>query len=246
MLKVSFVIPAHNEERLLGGTLEAMHRAAGEVLGSGEYEVIVVDDSSTDATGEAARRFAERGTRVVRVEHRQISKTRAAGARQAVGEVLVFVDADTTIDAVVLRAAVRAIGRGAVGGGAGVFFEGRVPLWARVMGEMMVRGFRVLRLTGGCFLFCTREAYDRVGGWDETVFAGEEVEMCRSLHRLAGRRRFVILRERVVTSARKLRTYSLWEILSLSARYGVKGKKMLRTREGLDIWYGERREEKRG
>lgn len=239
-MRVSFVIPAHNEERLLGRILEAMHAAAEEVLGAGAYEVVVADDASTDRTGEIAASFAARGTRVVRAENRQISKTRNAGARAATGDLLVFVDADTCISAPVLRAVIRAVDRGAVGGGAGMRMDGKIPLWGLFLLESTLAVFRVLRFTGGAFLFCTREAFDRAGGWDETVFAGEELILCRALHRQG---KFVILRERVLTSGRKLRTHSTREIFGVFAKAALRGRKMMGSREGLELWYGPRRDE---
>ena len=62
---VPFVVPAHNEEALLGHTLAAVHSAA-RALGE-PYEVVVADDASTDRTGEIARGH---GARVVDVAHR--------------------------------------------------------------------------------------------------------------------------------------------------------------------------------
>ena len=85
---LSFIIPAHNEERWIRRSIAAI-RTAMEGLDE-SHEIIVVDDSSTDAT----TRLAELdGARVVRVEHRQIAATRNAGAREARGEFLFFVDA---------------------------------------------------------------------------------------------------------------------------------------------------------
>lgn len=237
-MKVSFVIPAHNEERLLGATLETMHSAADEVVGEGRYEVLVVDDSSTDSTAAVAAAFAARGTRVLGVSHRQISKTRRSGAAEATGDLLIFVDADTLVNAPVLRAAMSAIEKGAVGGGAGVRMDAGVPLWGRMMTEVLVQSFYVLRYTGGCFFYCTRKAYEATEGWDESLFAGEEIAMARSLKRLG---RFVVVRKRVTTSGRKLRTHSLREIMTLIARAAWRGGRLFRSRDGLDIWYGERR-----
>ncbi len=239
---VSFIIPAHNEERLLARTLAALHDAGDQVIGPGDYEVIVVDDASTDRTGEVAAAFEERGTRTVRVEKRQISAVRNAGAQAAVGAVFVFVDADTVINAPVLRGAMEALRNGACGGGAGIEFDGDLSWPVRRLGRLMVFCFRVARITGGCFLFCSRDAFQRVGGWDETLFATEEVVMCRALRRSG---RFVILRERVLTSSRKIRTHSVGEILWLCIKAGVLGKKMLRKREGLELWYVRREENQR-
>jgi glycosyltransferase involved in cell wall biosynthesis len=86
---LSFVIPAYNEELLLGRTLEAIRTAAA--ASCEPFETIVVDDASTDRTAAIA---AEHGARVIPVHFRQISRTRNAGARAAAGEFLLFVDAD--------------------------------------------------------------------------------------------------------------------------------------------------------
>jgi hypothetical protein len=160
--------------------------------------------------------------------------------------VLVFVDADTLINEAVLRGARGAIAKGAVGGGAAIRFDGRVPLYARGFLSLLVFAFRHLRFTGGCFLFCTREAFEAAGGWNEMVYASEELYLCSALKRLAGRRRFVVLREPVTTSGRKLRTYSALEILGVILRVAVRGPKAVRTREGLDIWYADRRPDPEG
>jgi hypothetical protein len=53
----------------------------------------------------------------------------------------------------------------------------------------------------------------------------------------------VILREAVTTSGRKLRTQSNREFLRLLARLALRGPRTLRDRRGLDLWYGERRED---
>ena len=230
---ISFVIPAHNEERLLGRTLTALDRAA-RPLGV-PFEVVVVDDSSTDRTGSIAR---EHGARVVRVSHRQIAATRNAGAREAGGELLVFVDADTIVTEAVIRAAVRALHDGAAGGGCAFRFGGRLPLYARIMQALAVPLYRVAGLASGCFLFCTREAFFATGGFDEGMFGAEEAAMSRALRR---RGRFVVLRESVTTSGRKLRAHSGREVLGTMLRLACTGGRSIRRREGLDIWYGERR-----
>ena len=85
---VSFVIPAHDEARLIGATLDALHRTATAL--DIAYELLVVDDASTDATACIA---GDHGARVLRVEHRHIAATRNAGARATTHPLLVFVDA---------------------------------------------------------------------------------------------------------------------------------------------------------
>ncbi len=230
---LSFVVPAYNEELLIARTLAALSEA-GAALGE-PFEIVVADDGSTDRTAAIAR---ERGARVVPVQHRQIAATRNAGARAATGDWLVFVDADTAVTSAAVRGAVEAMRAGAAGGGAAFQFDGRVPLFGRVMQRIAVPLYRALGLASGCFLFCTRRAFERVGGFDERLFAGEEAAMSRALH---GAGRFVVLREAVVTSGRRLRTYSARELLGLLARLALSGEKGLRKREGKELWYGERR-----
>jgi glycosyltransferase involved in cell wall biosynthesis len=229
---ISFIVPAHNEAALIGRTLAAVH-ASARPLGE-PYEVIVVNDASTDRTGVIA---GEHLARVVEVSHRQISATRNAGARAAAGDRFVFVDADTLVTPRVIRAAERAMAAGAVGGGALIHIEGRLPAYAVAI-ELTLRAFApVVGLAGGCFLFCTRAAFDAVSGFDETLFATEEVAFANGLKSLG---RFVILRELVTTSGRKLRAHSARAMLRIGFRLARGGMPAVRRREGLEYWYGER------
>jgi glycosyltransferase involved in cell wall biosynthesis len=232
---ISFIVPAYNEELLLGRTLRGLDDA-GRALNR-PFEILVVDDASTDQTAAVAQAH---GVRVVSVRHRQIAATRNAGAKVANGEMLIFVDADTLVCRTVVRAAVRAMERGAVGGGCAVRFDGRLPLYGRVLAAMTVPVYGALRLAAGCFLFCTRKAFDTAGGFDEELYASEEVAMSRRLHRLG---RFVVLRESVTTSGRKLRAYSAGELLGVLARLALAGPDGVRHRDGLELWYGERRKD---
>lgn len=239
---ISFVIPAHDEEGELPATLEAMRRAIGEVMAvdaSARFEIVVADDASSDRTGEIARAA---GATVVRHERRQISATRNLGARAATGEMLMFVDADTRVNAASVREAIEIIRGGAVGGGAPLRFEGQVPLWTRMTMPFFNWLFRVLRLTGGAFLFCRKGALDEAGGWDETLFASEEIRLAGALKKTG---RFEIVKTPVDSSGRKVRTHSGWEFLWLFARSLVRPS-VLERREGLDVWYGKRREDPKG
>jgi glycosyltransferase involved in cell wall biosynthesis len=230
---LSIIIPAYNEEQLIGQTLRAAHAAAGAT--GATYEVIVADDASSDRTAAIA---ADHGARVVSVQHRQIAATRNAGARAARGDRFVFVDADTVISAAAVRAAVRAMHRGAVGGGCLVRFDGRIPVYAQVLLPILLVIYRVIGLAAGCFLFCTRDAFDAVGGFDDKLYGSEELALSRALKRQG---RFVMLPESVTTSGRKLRAYSGWEILRILGGLALRGPNAVRQRAGMEMWYGPRR-----
>jgi glycosyltransferase involved in cell wall biosynthesis len=233
---LSFIIPAHNEEALLGRTLAALH-ASAKALGE-PYEVIVADDASTDRTAAIAR---EHGGCVVAINRRQIAAARNAGARAAAGDPLFFVDADTSVTAAALRAAVRALRRGVVGGGCGSvrFDADGLPLYAAVMEHVLPPILRALRVVPGCFLFCTRRAYLAAGGFDETLYVAEEVAFSGRLKRQG---QFVLLWTPVVTSARKLRARTALDLLRIGARLALGGRRVLQRREGLELWYGPRQD----
>ena len=232
---ISFIVPAFNEEALIGRTLEALNRAA---LSAGEpYEIVVADDASSDGTATIAENH---GARITKVNLRQIAGTRNAGAREATGDMLIFVDADTQVTCEVVRAAIDAMKQGAAGGGCAVSFDGQLPRYAELMSPIVVRLFRAMGIACGCFLYCTRRAFDAAGGFDETLYASEEVTMSRSLKRQG---RFVVLRQSVKSSGRKLRMYSGGEVLRLFGGILVAGPNALKKRDGLEVWYGGRRED---
>ncbi len=230
---ISFIVPAHNEEQLLGPTLAALHEAASEV--GMPYELIVVDDASTDRTAAIA---AASGARVITVAHRQIARARNAGASVAAGEVLVFIDADTRVEATTITATVAAVRRGCVGGGALLRFDEPLPVSARVVGAILRAAMRLSRLAAGAYVFATRGAFDAVGGFDETLFATEELTFSRAVRRVG---RFAILSEAVITSGRKARTHSTRELLTPIGLLFRRGPGVRRRRGDLDLWYGHRR-----
>src|SRR5437879_534505 len=96
----------------------------------------------------------------------------------------------------------------------------------------------MMRLSFGCFLFSTREAFDAVGGFDTALYATEEVTISLALHRQG---RFVCLRECVSTSGRKLRTHSTIEWFIQLYRVTLARHRCIRDRSAMGVWYGERR-----
>jgi glycosyltransferase involved in cell wall biosynthesis len=229
----SFILPAHDEAPLIGATLDAMHGAA-RACGI-DYECIVVDDASTDATAEIARAH---GARVEAVAFRHIAATRNAGAAVATGSRLCFVDADTLIDASVLGAAIAALDVGVVGGGCAVVLDGKVSFGVRLFTATLMHVFRWMRVTPGCFVFCTRAAFDAAGGFDTRWYAGEDVAFSRALATVG---RVRILRETVRTSDRKLRTFGVLDHLRLMLRFALRGRHILHSRDHLALWYDKRR-----
>lgn len=203
------------------------------------HEVIVVDDASEDATASIAR---EHGARVIRVEHRHISATRNAGARQASGDILFFVDADTLVNAAMVQSALREMRNGAMGGGCVPRFEGWLPIWWRLFYPFLATAIRMLRLPGGACQFCTRAAFTAIGGYSEKHYAAEDAVFASALKKQG---RTVVPAEPVITSGRSLRAHSFFTIVRLLARVNFIGPNSFHDREGLDLWYRPKREKSR-
>jgi len=234
---ISFIVPAHNEQTQLGRTLQAIHSAAHAV--GQPYEVIVVDDASADATPEVAR---QNNARVVSVNHRQIAATRNSGARAAQGERLFFVDADTIISPGVLASALRSMDKGGAGGGAPARFEADAPLYARLLLLYFGLAMRIAGISGGAFMFCTREAFRAVGGFDERLFGAEDAAMSWALKREG---RFVVLWKYVSTSGRRMRGFRGLQMVTILIRMAFLPSTLKQRSPVEHIWYESNRQDEK-
>ena len=235
--KYSFIIPAYNEEALIGRTIDVLRESATRL--DGEYEIIVANDDSTDRTAEIAR---EKGAHVIDVKKRQIAAVRNAGASIATGEILIFVDADTHVTTKTLLAMEKLLldRPDVVAGGAVMKFDVIPPWWGRVGVRIFIFFyFHLAQWIAGGFFFVRHDAFKKVGGWDEQYFASEEIHLSNALKKVG---KIKILREPVITSARKFRMKKAGDHIALLKRAVRTGFKGFRSREGLDMWYDGSRE----
>ena len=178
---VSIIVPAYNEARVIDASLAALLR-----LRYPRYEVIVVDDGSTDGTYGRARRWGgQHGPASMQVL-RQVNggKARAlnAGIRRAMGEIVVCIDADSQLAAGSLAAMVRHFRDPAVGGVAGnVKVKNRRNVLAGLQALEYLEGLNMVRRTLGFFRIVNiipgpvgafrRSALEQIGGYDPDTFA---------------------------------------------------------------------------
>jgi hypothetical protein len=103
---------------------------------------------------------------------------------------------------------------------------------------------RTRRLLAGSFIFCEAQAFRKIGGFSHEVFAGEESDLSARLQQLAREtdKALVILHGHpLLTSARKVRLYSGWELVWFFLRAAVRQKATLSSRAACHPWYDGRR-----
>ena len=182
-MNISVVIPAFNEEKLIGATLRSI-LAAGAAFGERGWtmEIVVCDNNSTDTTAGLARAA---GARVVFDPVNQIARARNTGAAAAEGDWLIFVDADSQPTRQLFAEVAAAIESGrCLAGGSTVRMDrrslvgdGGTGLWNLVS--------RVMKWTAGSFIFCQAAAFRQVGGFNLKLFASEEIDLSKRLKKLA-------------------------------------------------------------
>jgi glycosyltransferase involved in cell wall biosynthesis len=206
-----------------------------------EYELIVCDNNSSDRTAEIARAA---GATVVFEPVNQIARARNRGAAAARGEWLLFIDADSQPSAELLAEVAQQIQSvRCLAGGCTVRMDGHHPMGN--FGTGLWNGLsRCRRWLAGSFIFCEAAAFRKVGRFSNELFAGEELDLSRRLGQLAratGREIVILHRHPLVTSGRKMRLYSTWELLRLLLRAGRTRGRALKNREVCHSWYDGRR-----
>ncbi|AMV36344.1 glycosyltransferase [Planctomyces sp. SH-PL62] len=233
---LSVVIPARNEEALLGSTLNSVIRARAAFDSSDEarsaVEILVVDNASSDRTAEILRRYAvSAGVRSVCCDPRGAAHARNLGARLARGGILIFLDADTHLPPGAIRRIAALCGEegfeaGITGLGAldgGRLARGWWAFWNTVRRLPIARA----KAMPAC-MFCTRKAFDEFGPFDERVAIGEEWPILAGLYRARPDRLIYDRTTVALSSSRRmelqrygyLRTFAkyVWAILSFQGR----------------------------
>ncbi len=211
-MRLSIVIPAYNEEDYLPRTMSALNAALRSIP---DTEIVVVDNESTDRTRDIAAEF---GARIVDETEHNIAKVRNAGAAAAEGDVLVFLDADTIVEPGVFEKILAAMeDERCLGGSVAVLYE---RPYRRFWMSAFMRTWEVLgrwtRLRAGALQFCRRDVWREIGGYDTTIYVGEDVDFHWRLDKLAGKTgRFTTFIESppVTTSSRRWNKMGLLRML---------------------------------
>jgi glycosyltransferase involved in cell wall biosynthesis len=241
-MKISVIVPAFNEEKLIAHSLRSMNAALRAVAGRNwDTELVVCDNNSTDRTAALAR---AQGAKVVFEPVNQIGRARNAGANAASGDWFVFVDADSQPSPALFADVADVIASGrCLAGGSTVRLDGDYFWGTLIIGAWNILS-RVQKWAPGSFLFCEAAAFRQIGGFNQELYASEELELFQRLKRLAdqrGRDIVILHRHPLVTSARKLHLYTAREHLRFLGKTVLARGGTLKDPKQCYTWYDGRR-----
>ena len=209
-MRFSLVIPAYNEERYLSRLLDSVDAARKCYVGGEDaIEVIVADNSSTDATAELAR---GRGCSVVRVEKRVIGAVRNGGAAAARGDIVCFVDADMRISAETFNVVDATITNARIVGGATGIRPERWSLGFAATYALLIPMVVVMKMDTGV-VFCRRNDFETIGGYREDLLFAEDVDFLFRLRALGKKKKQKLTRAtkaKAIASVRKFDQHGQW------------------------------------
>ncbi len=203
--KISIIIPAYNEEHYLPALFDSLVIAKNFLISKRSYEIetILVDNNSTDRTAQIAKEY---GVTVIPEVKRLIARVRNTGAKNATGDILCFVDSDNRVSENALFLVTEAIESGKYPCGGFKIIPDQNNFTTRFLFWIFIEIIFLMHGTSGGIIFCTREMFDRAGGFDERYFASEDAWLVRTMKKLAEQdgKRFANIKEGyIITSSRK-------------------------------------------
>jgi glycosyltransferase involved in cell wall biosynthesis len=197
---ISIIIPAYNEERYIERTLQSLQSQTMK-----DFETIVVCNGCTDRTADIAKKY---GCKVLNIKERGVSKARNHGAKAAKNKTLIFLDADTRVSDDTLEKISKLNGIGVTKARAD-----SKKLKARVYLALKNFEHRLWGSTG--LIFCEKDVFDRVGGFDENLTKGEVGKFIRAGKKITNHH---IADTYVYTSTRRYDRVGYWNIITFWIR----------------------------
>lgn len=209
-MRLSVIIPAHNEELFLPACLASIARAAEGF--PHEIERVVVLNRCTDRTEEIAR---DAGCLLVQEDTPNLARIRNAGITASTGGIIITIDADSTMHPRTFHEVVRKLQSGRyVGGGTIVLLE-RLSLG--ILCSMALVSLRLLRygFSFGLFWFRRRD-FEAINGYNESLVTIEDVDLMMRLKahgKTRGQRFGTLWRAPLTTSCRKFDQFGDWYLV---------------------------------
>lgn len=207
-LKFSIIIPAYNEEKLIGRCLDSI--VAASVPYKGQVEVIIVLNRCTDRTEEIARSY---NCIIVKEDRKNMSIIRNAGAKVARGEIIATIDADSQMtDNMLTEIEEKLLTGNYIGGGVTFKFE-RLPLGILLQGLILIPLMIKFRGVTVGILWCYKKDFDAINGFNENQRMLEDVDFGLRLKKWGqrcGKKYGTITKAKMIVSLRKADMFGNW------------------------------------
>lgn len=229
---ISVIIPAFNEEKAISATLQSLINQKY----SKKFEVIVVDNNSADKTFEKASKFGNKlNLKIIHEPQRGRGNARSTGALRASGDVLAYIDADTTATPAWLSVIEEGFEAKEVVAITGPWKMSAVTGFTKWFMETFQKHsqypYRIVKghyYLNGMNMAIKTSAYKKVGGFDINLNAHEDVKITSQLERV-GEIKYVN-KMRVTTSGRRFKKgimKGLWDYQKPFLQHFVFGKKKI-------------------
>jgi len=208
---ISVVIPAYNEEKCIGDCLEKLANQDFDL----PYEVIVVDNKSTDKTKEVAKKF---GARVISEYCKGVVFAFKKGYEAVRSDIVAMTDADTKVPRNWLGRIYEEYQKDkCVVGVAGGFYYEKRSLFFEILRTIQIAIFQLFTTSSGFNMSYKKSALLQVGGIDVRINLGSDVDIFQRLKKVG---RCIYLPElKVTTSGRRFEKFNLKYCLIASFTY---------------------------
>ena len=236
-MKISIIVPAFNEAEIIYHNLKRIENSFNQINYDFEKEFIVCDNNSSDETAILAKQF---GAKTVFEPFNQIAKARNSGAKHASGDWFVFIDADSWPSVSLIQKMFDVIlDEQYIGGSSKVKFN-HAPIWWKTSWEISNISMKLLQLTPtGAFLFCEKNAFNYLGGFNTDLFVLEDLDFVRRLRKFSHKnnKKFIILNEPIYSSSRKAKTLGPKAFVKMAVALSKNGRNALKNRDNFPQWY---------
>ena len=235
---ISIIVPAWNEANYLSDTVRSIQRAIRYYKNQKgqSAELIVVNNNSSDNTAEIASGL---GAKVVHEPLNNIARSRNAGARFAKGRYLAFCDADNQVSENIFCKIHDHLSNEQIVGG-GTWIRPQRHNWKIYFFFTLWHIYEWISRVGVGLMHCRRDDFVRIGGYNESLYAAEDLQFAYDLKKLGkmrGQRFSVLYSCWITTSTRKIDQVKFSTLLTRMIGFSIGLQKKIRDKEYCALWY---------
>ncbi len=213
--EISIIIPAYNEEKYIGNTLQSIKKQNYP-----DYEVIVVANGCTDKTLEVVKKHQDEKTKLFSIPKPNVSRARNYGAGKARGDLLFFLDADTSLELDALEKT-----KASFLAEHAVATTKSQPDSDKIKFKVMSKLKNIYNSTvyQGCSgaLICRKADFERVNGYDPNIIVREHRKLILNLKKMG---EYTCIDTNVTNSMRRFDQWSLTKTALFWTKQWVKDK----------------------